>query len=61
MPPPIMRRMRDPSSLGGATVLCLGAAAGASRSVLRSANLGNTNQAETIFSGAMMPDNSIHP
>ncbi len=29
--------------------------------VLRSANLDNTNQAGTLFTGAMMPDNSIHP
>src|SRR5262249_31960165 len=29
--------------------------------VLRSANLGNTNQTGTVFTGAMMPDNTIHP
>jgi uncharacterized protein YjbI with pentapeptide repeats len=32
-----------------------------SRAILRSANLGSTNQTGTIFTGAMMPDNSIHP
>jgi len=31
-----------------------------SQSVLRSANLGNTKQTDTKFTGAMMPDNSIH-
>jgi hypothetical protein len=29
--------------------------------VLRSANMGNTNQTGTVFTGAMMPDNTIHP
>jgi hypothetical protein len=29
--------------------------------VFRSANMGNTNQAGTVFTGAMMPDNTIHP
>ena len=32
-----------------------------SRSILRSAILNDTKQAGTIFTGAMMPDNSIHP
>jgi uncharacterized protein YjbI with pentapeptide repeats len=29
--------------------------------VLRSANMGNTKQAGAVFTGAMMPDNTIHP
>jgi hypothetical protein len=29
--------------------------------VLRSAKLDNTKQTDTKFTGAMMPDNSIHP
>jgi len=29
--------------------------------VLRSANLTSANQAGTVLTGAMMPDNTIHP
>jgi hypothetical protein len=29
--------------------------------VLRSANLANANESGTIFTGALMPDNTVHP
>ena len=32
-----------------------------SRAILRSANMGDTKQTGTVFTGAMMPDNTIHP
>jgi uncharacterized protein YjbI with pentapeptide repeats len=45
------------ADLGGADL----SQANLSRAILRSANLGNTKQDGTIFTGAMMPDNSVHP
>ena len=45
------------ADLGGADL----SGANLSHAVLRSAILGNNKDAGAIFTGAMMPDNTIHP